>query len=184
MNKYLLGAVMVTALLLGCSVVEVGGLKNPYFPLAEGNTWVYEVSGNEYVDTLLCTITETQPGIYAWKTWSRNESGSVSLLGVDIVEGSEPFNDSTRIRVDSLLSWDGARITLPLEPSLFNYSNETVKTPAGVFNQCLLAQGQSDTHGNRFDALLAYDVGPVQVFHRSGDRITRIYRLISYQLAE
>lgn len=183
-KKLLLGAIMVTAFLLGCSVVEVGGPRNPYFPLAEGSTWVYEVSGNNRVDTLVCMIKKTNPGIYVWETFSTENPDSVSVLGIDIVDGAEPFDDSTRVRVDSLLSWGGARITLPLEASIVDSGDENVKTPAGIFNQCLLTQGEPDSQANRFDVWLAYDVGPVLIHQLSGDEIIRVYKLLNYQPAE
>ncbi len=186
-KKCLIYAVMVTVFLLGCSVVEVGGTEDTYFPLAEGNTWVYEVSGERGVDTILCEMIELEPGVFSWDNDidERYNDTDVHIFLVDGPDSGEPFDDSTKIIVDSLLGndrifrWMGVGDVSDADDH-FETSKYIVHTPAGEFSDCLLVEGYAHENGNRFDVWFAPGIGPVQVYAWSDNKLVRSFSLIDF----
>lgn len=185
-KKSFLVAVMVGAFLLGCTVVEVGGIEGIYFPLTDGNTWVYELTQGNQVDTVLCELNEHNPGVYTWSITHNN--GDIYGMAMDGDEGSEPFEDTTKAIIDSLLSdstmmWAGT--TLPIKVSNYPISElVSVQVPAGEFNDCILVEGEPTAVGESYNFWLARDIGPVQIFAFSDNQIIRRFCLIDFRPSE
>ncbi|MBN2379463.1 hypothetical protein JXM67_06635 [candidate division WOR-3 bacterium] len=179
-------SLLIFAILLACSVVEVVRSEQQYFPLDERNTWVYEVIGLERVDTIICKVIKIEQGIYSWDTrssYDEFEPGQASIMGGTIVNGSEPFDDSGKIVVDSALglSWNGV--------GDFDFRNEdphvmsgrpALKTPMGTFDDYVIMDGIMRDDGTSFEVWLVSDIGPVQIYRWKDTDIIQEYRLIEF----
>lgn len=170
---------MFFAFLLGCSVVNVGGNAEDYLPMEAGNTWVYEVRSSGNVDTFTYTITETNPGIYKWSQ-PLNEN---TVLCADISDGSDPFNDSVVVVVDSaLLLWTKANLAIPFDPEkIEQQSVGNLVTEYGNYENCIFISGSPTEAGNiGYRAWLAYNIGPVRVEKWEGNILTREFLLLDF----
>jgi len=178
-TKYITVGAVVLAFLLGCSVVEVGGNEDhPYFPLTEGNTWIYEVRGSEGADTMVCELVKRDNGTFGWNSRftgvAENESGS-SIMLADAGDSTEPFDDTAKVASDSVLSWGGVGIIGRKAARSY-----TIKTLAGTFEGCTLIEGEVNADGVRFDVWLAPGVGPVRVRHWRLEDLIREFDLIKF----
>ena len=70
-------AFMFFAFLLGCSVVNVGGNAEDYFPMEAGNTWVYEVKTGTKVISIYCD----KSNIPFAKTAMKRATGKLPITG-------------------------------------------------------------------------------------------------------
>ncbi|MBD3286414.1 hypothetical protein GF359_07635 [candidate division WOR-3 bacterium] len=178
-------SVLIFAILLACSVVEVVRNEQQYFPLAESNEWVYEVRCNGAVDTVTCRMKQIGEGEYAWdnQNTKADDSGYASIMGgTTFIGGSEPFDDSSKIVVDSAmnLSWRGVG-DISGEKDYTNEGNiYTVSTPAGTFTDCIKLEDPQTLSSEQFEVWLAPDIGPVQIYRWFGSDIIIEYRLIEF----
>ncbi len=169
---------MFFAFLLGCSVVNVGGNAEDYFPMETGNTWVYEVKTQALVDTVSFSIFESGPGLFEWGLPGDGQA----ILSADISDGSDPFDDSVVSVVDSaFLLWAGANLSIPLDPEKLNkLSVGLLKTKYGVFDDCIFIVGTPDTKGVSFNVWLARGIGPVKIEEWVGDLMAKEFQLLEF----
>ncbi len=171
---------MFFAFLLGCSVVNVGGNAEDFFPIKGGNTWVYEVTEGSRVDTLSWKFSQLQQDIYIWENNSKF-NGENTTMGATIVDGIEPFDDSVIVIVDSILIWSGANTIIPLDPENTNQiSLPQVKTKYAVYDDCIFVQGTENADGKRFDVWLARDIGPVKVEEKEHGKLVKEFHLLDF----
>jgi hypothetical protein len=166
--------VLVSLILLGCSVNELGVTEPDYFPLDEGNTWVYDVHGEEVSTeyTMVCEMFELEPGVYGWNTSTQvTHQDNPGIMAANGPEDTEPFDDSAQVVVDSALYVPGWGLIIPIDAK--DCELYSVETPAGTFDNCILIQGEEVFDGIRFDIWLAPGVGPVHLSKRSNGIITK-----------
>lgn len=175
-------SVVVLAILLGCSVVEVGGSNNLYFPVAEGNTWVYEVNSIKGTRTFVCEMTEKEAGVYGWNTivTELTDSGKSSIMGSEQEDGSEPFDDTTNAVVDSALEWDGVGTLVFTAGPSQNLEFDDITTPAGIFEECIRIEGEKNPDNGWFEVWFAPDVGPVHINRWDGNVIIEKFSLVDF----
>jgi hypothetical protein len=160
--------VVALVILLGCSVNEFGTEKPDYFPLDDGNTWVYEVQTGGAAYTLVCEMIELEAGIFGYHSYIQTDQPSI--MAADGPESTEPFGDSAKVIIDSALAVPQWGWVIPVNPvELVEQASYTVKTPAGTFEDCIFIEGKKDVDGTRFDAWLAPEVGPVYITKWSCD---------------
>lgn len=176
---------VVFAVLLGCQTLEIE--QTDYFPLAEGNTWLYAVedmqTSTEY--SIICRMIEPEPGIYTWESRIVDEN---PLMAADADEATEPF-DSNAVVVDSALTdsvlclsstgWQIPKTSNVLE----RLPRHAVNTYAGTFHDCILIEGKKNAEGTKFDVWLAPDVGPVYISQWSRDNLFKELRLKEFSPA-
>ncbi|MBA7596213.1 hypothetical protein ES703_03182 [subsurface metagenome] len=160
--------VLAFAILLGCSVNELGIEKPNYFPLDDGNAWVYEVQTDAAAYTIVCEMIELEPGIFGYHSYIQTDQPSI--MAAEFPEATEPFDDSAKVIIDSALAVPQWGWVIPINPvEIADQASYTVKTPAGTFEECIFIQGKKDADGTRFDAWLAPEIGPVYISQRSDD---------------
>ncbi len=180
-KKIALATIIVSAFLLGCSVVEVGG-KRTFFPLAEGNSWVFNVSGVDE-GTVKCQLNQLNSGLYTWNTEYHYTTERPAILA-DGSEASDPFSDSVRLIVDSAFNWPNVGI-IPDGPDEDNdNSGCIVKTPAGTFENCLLVKGKPNEKLISYDVWFAPNVGPVQIYCWKNNEVAAKYVLTKYSATQ
>jgi hypothetical protein len=174
--------VLLLLILLGCSVDNVQVDEPNYLPLAEGNTWIYDVEDEEtslsYI--LVCEMIEIEPGTFGWNTYIEAEQSS--LLAAEGPESGEPFGDST-ISIDSLLNIPGWGVVVSLEPVEFTgQSRYTIKTLAGTFEDCIFVESKENIAGTgtRFDAWFAPEIGPIYIAQCSEGTLLKRFSLLSF----
>lgn len=183
MKKILAVGVVAVAILLGCSVNELGIEQPNYFPLEDGNTWIYEVQADAGACTLVCEMIELEPGVFGYQSYIQTDQPSI--MAAEAPESTEPFDDSTKAILDSALNVPQWGWTIPIAPvELANLARYTIKTPAGTFKNCIFIEGKKDAEGTRFDAWFAPEIGPVCVYQLSGDEtLLKQLRLLRFFLA-
>ena len=171
-------ASMFFAFLLGCSVDNVGGNAEDYFPMEAGNTWVYEVKTGTKVDTLLYRITELKPGLFKWRLPDDDQT----ILSADLSDGSDPFNDSVVSVVDSaMMLWTGANLSIPLDPERLNkLSVGLLKTKYDAFNDCIFIAGTPDSEGVNFNVWFASGIGPVKIEQVAKEVTVKEFQLLEF----
>jgi hypothetical protein len=175
--KKLLATSALFAFLLGCSVVQVGGNANIYFPIDDGNKWTYEVESNRELNKYYKTweLKELSDRSYHWVT------DEISIASSSIDNATDPFIDTVSSIVDSALYWRGANLIIPTQRNDLNSVPKThLKTPYFEFENCVLIKGQTNKENVHYEIWFAQGIGPVLIDEYKGDVLSRKFTLVDF----
>lgn len=175
--KKLLATSALFAFLLGCSVVQVGGNANTYFPTHDGNKWTFKVDTKGEPEKYYKTweLRQLSDGCYYWV------SDEISIASSSIDNSTEPFIDSVSAIVDSALYWRGANLIIPTQRNETNsFSKTKLKTDYFEFDDCLFIRGQSNGESIHYEIWFANGIGPVLIDEFKGGVLSRKFTLVDF----